>query len=288
MNYAIKYYIGCRTLPKADEIIIKYTHETDELIKFAQEEINENQRLVVDLNEFNTEEKLSDSLKIFIAAMEVHKNFALKTTIEDKNIVDYAESNIPFFVMETVDCWDELTHQIGLGVSDVYIVNEFGFYLPKISQYCHDMGVKVRAYPNVAQSRTSAPNINSFTKFFIRPEDIFIYEEMIDTFEFFGPLDKQPVLYDIYSQERWLGKLNEIILGLDNEIDNMTIAPYFGESRRACEKRCAYGRCNVCNSIASLAAVLESKNIKMKKKAIRHEQRNILNESAETFEKTKT
>ena len=43
--------------------------------------------------------------------------------------------------------------------------------------------------------------MNTFQQFYIRPDAVQLYEEFVDVFEFFGPLDKQPVLYDIYYDE---------------------------------------------------------------------------------------
>ena len=110
-----------------------------------------------------------------------------------------------------------------------------------------------------------------------------IYEDLIDIYEFFGPLDKQDVLYDIYSTSRWLGDLNNIILGLDESIDNLTIVPHFGQARTGCNKRCAYNSCNICGMVKEVADSLKSKDIGMK-----HERRinaeALQNDSAETIE----
>ena len=100
-----------------------------------------------------------------------------------------------------------------------------------------------------------------FKYFYIRPEDVSVYEPYVDYFEFFGKLDRQAVLYKIYKEGQWLGSLNELIGGLKNEIPNVCIVPYFGTARVGCGKRCSYNKsCEVCSNIKNLAKVLESKD----------------------------
>ena len=101
----------------------------------------------------------------------------------------------PFaFLFLTRTC---LNGMIRYGVSDVYIVNEFAFYLPQIKKNCGDE-VKIRVFPNVSQSTDKLHVLPTVTSFFIRPEDIPFYEEYVDVCEFFGTVDRNEVLYKIY------------------------------------------------------------------------------------------
>lgn len=257
MKYAIRFFNGCRTLPVADEIIIRYNKKSPYLIEYATKAIAEGQRLIVDISALDD---IGNNLKILTAAGKAHPNYALMTTKEDEFITEYAEAQIPFFFIEGAGSLDEVTAQINSGVSDIYILNELGFSIDKVSKICHDAGVQVRVYPNVAQSSTKL-YVDSFKKFYIRPEDISEYEDYVDVFEFFGPLDKQPVLFDIYSDSRWLGNLNELIIGLEDDILNSTIVPPFGEIRTKCEKRCVFGRCNICDNIKGVSNALNEKEL---------------------------
>lgn len=261
MKYAIKFYRGCETLSKADEVIIQYIEKDPELINFAQEKIDAGQRLVVDITGYV--EDYSDSLDIFKATFTAHPNFAIKLS-NNQNVVDLAEMNIPFFFCEGVDSYDILTEYIQMGVSDVYITNELGFDLENVHIVCQKNAVNIRVIPNMVQSR--ANGINNFTKFFIRPDDISFYDDLVDICEFAGLLNRQPVLYDIYTSEKWLGNLNELILGLKCEIDNKTIMPYFGSCRTSCQKRCNLGKCNICETIKNVSSTLQEKNIEIRKR----------------------
>lgn len=109
------------------------------------------------------------------------------------------------------------------------------------------------------------------------------YEDYIDIIEFWGSIDKQAVLYDIYNDERWLGYLNDVILGFSEEelIDDKTIVPYFGEARAGCEKRCVFGRCDICSIIKELAFTLEEKDlglVKKKPRRVQYEENVEINE----------
>lgn len=65
--------------------------------------------------------------------------------------------------------------------TDMYICEELGFSLLKISKILHDNNVKVRVFPNICQS--SFPETESIKTFFIRPEDIIFYAPFVDVFE---------------------------------------------------------------------------------------------------------
>lgn len=73
----------------------------------------------------------------------------------------------------------------------------------------------MRSYCNLCESSwEKTPSIKTF---FIRPEDLDIYEKYINTFEFFTD-EKDAVrlnsLYKIYTKDRlWYGLLKDLIVG---------------------------------------------------------------------------
>ena len=263
MKYAINFYTTCRVLPVADEIIIKYGEESgqEDLPRFASE-IPEEQRLVVNICMLTAEDR---DFEIFKAAAAAHKNIAFMIAYDQNIHQDLYEMNLDYFFIDPISSLDDFMGVINLGVTDIYVANELGFYLEKISPICKEKNIAIRVYPNVAQSNNKF-NTPGIKKFFIRPEDVELYEQYVDVFEFWGPIDKQPVLYDIYYSGRWQGNLQDLILGLDEEVDNMKIMPVFGESRTCCRKKCAYNQCHICDNILSAAATLEIKGIKLKRK----------------------
>lgn len=259
MQYAIRFYQGCRVLPKADEIIVLYGSRNPRIIDFVEKEEYAEKRIIIDAKD-NAEN--NDCIEIYDAIHKIHPNMAVKVYfIEDA--LALKERNIPFFFSRGMSSFDHLKFMVDMGVSDIYVTNEYGFMLPKISKLCHDNNIKVRVYPNVAQSAYD-DNHDNIRKFFVRPSDVHFYEEYVDIFEFYGSVDKQPVLFDIYNDEKWLGYLNEVILGLSPvEIDERTIVPYFAEARIKCEKRCIFGKCDICQTINTLAETLKEKDLGM-------------------------
>ena len=85
----------------------------------------------------------------------------------------------------------------------MYICEELGFSLDKISTLLHSNNVKVRVMPNLCQS--SFPETPSLLTFFIRPEDIAVYSEFVDVFELISDKVHQQVIYKIYKQGYWAG-----------------------------------------------------------------------------------
>lgn len=244
-KYAIKYYKDCRVLDKADEVIIIYNKRDPELIKFLQSK-REDQRYIIDLTSLELDE-INENMEIFKGAFMVHPNmsYLLKDT---KGYCVFKDAGIPFFFNVKIQNTDTLYEYVKLGVSDVYIVNELCFSLKQIYPFCKGHNTNIRVFPNIAQKAIGKKDLRSF---FIRPEDTDVYNNFIDIYEFAGDLDKQAVYYEIYTEGKWAGMLNEIILDLeyDEDIDNSAIVPIFAFSRLGCMKRCNYEGCNTCDIV---------------------------------------
>ena len=151
-----------------------------------------------------------------------------------------------------------------LGVTDIYVVNELGFSLDKCAAAAHKQNIKIRVFPNVAQS--SWYNTSDLTKFFIRPEDVEDYLPYVDVFEIFeneeNPLFAE-TLYKVYAKDhRWMGELNEIILNFNVKLNGKYTHPLWTSRRISCEKKCLKGsRCDMCHTIAELGETLEKVQI---------------------------
>jgi hypothetical protein len=117
-----------------------------------------------------------------------------------------------------------------------------------IQQKVKDKNKKIRTFCNVCQA--TWPEEESLRTFFIRPEDIFLYNKYIDVVEFFeAEKDKNALntLYNLYNKgERWAGPLKEIIKGFKGDTDSYYLFSRFGEKRIDCGKRCNVSNCSFC------------------------------------------
>ena len=246
MNYCMTYDNRSRHLKDFNEVILKYTHKTSEIIEHIKN-YEQEQRVILNIQEL---ENAVDCKDILCAAAGVHSNIAIMGSITQ--LAAMKEIGLPYFLITVASSWDTLNGYINMGVSDVYVGNEFAFDLKTIASVCKEHNVKVRVYANVAQ--TDCPAVeNTITQFFIRPEDITLYEPLVDVIEFYGPLDRQDVLYEIYTKQRWLGDLSDLILGLKDKVNNTLITGAFGMLRINCKKRCGYSKaCNICTRYLSV------------------------------------
>jgi hypothetical protein len=175
------------------------------------------------------------------------------------------ELKVPFFTGDVVTNFDQLHYLLDLGVSQVYLGEDICFDLRRVKHVCDGYYVKLRAFPNVAQSCIKATP--PLKKFFIRPEDVEEYGEIIDVLEFWGPLNRQEILHRIYSRGVWFGDLKEIILDLNLSFDSRRIMPGFAQARKVCERKCMKGRrCDICENIYSISEKLEDKGLIIKHK----------------------
>ena len=251
MKYSMYYYYGSRHKDKIDEISIIYREKSLRLIDFAKER-PEQQRLVLDITQLSNE-VIEECFEIFAEAAKMHPNIAVKMLIKQADPQYLIDNNIDFFYEKFIGTWDELNSLINAGVSDVYITNELGFHMDEVSSYCHSKNINIRVFPNVAQSIDPFDNLDMLTKFFIRPEDVKIYEEYVDYMELWGRSSDLDFCYDIYKEGKWLGLLNQIIIGYEGNELNRELSNMFGLYRTKCKKRCSYTGCSICHRFGDLS-----------------------------------
>jgi len=174
------------------------------------------------------------------------------------------EIKVPFFLGSFISNFEQLQYTLSLGVAQVYLVEDICFDLVRAKRICSAHNVQIRAFPNIAQSsvKATAP----IKKFFIRPEDIDTYQDVIDTIEFWGPEDRQAVLYRIYAiKKAWKSSLDTIILDFDCNFDSTRVLPAFAEARKYCGKRCMKGeRCGICESALNISNLLRQNHLVIK------------------------
>jgi hypothetical protein len=255
MKYCIDFDRRFHYIDEVDEIKINYIKQRTDAIEFIQEYPNQTVILSIDMAaavENNDISKLS-TLK------EEHPelNFKVEFTNFDNNLIDeLKKAKFNFFFNLLINNWDTLLGVLDLGVSDVYIVEHLAFELDKVAEIVHSKGAQIRCFANIAQNAWIKDN--QLKSFFIRPEDVSIYEPYVDVIHFMGEMDRMNTYYEIYhNDKKWFGNLNELILDFDMDLDSKFIIPRFAEQRIKCGKKCLKGeKCQICERIVDLSQTL--------------------------------
>lgn len=170
---------------------------------------------------------------------------------------------IPFYTGYLATNFEQLCYLCEKGVAEVYIGSELCFDLKCVKQQANQYNIKLRAFPNVAQSTVQATK--PIKKFFIRPEDVSIYVPYIDTLEFFGDNKRQEALLRIYQSGIWSNNLNALIIDFPTSLDSRHILPSFAQMRLSCAHKCFKGsRCSICDRSLNIAKNLKEQQLFIK------------------------
>lgn len=272
MKYCLPYIKNFKYMEELDEVIIPYQTEQDAEFLRAVLEFTENKfngTIIINIED-TTAFREAGSIKFFeeLKSEKVLENFKLRFTAHYKEHEDLYKglkaAEIPFFFEKYVKDWDAFDFFKKLGVSDMYIVETLAFELDKIGAQADVSGISIRCFANVCQS--SVRDHNPLKSFFIRPEDVSIYEPYVDVIEFYGSLNIQEVMYKVYAKDKkWFGPLQEIIIGFEHDLDSRFILPIYARTRLKCGKRCLKGqRCSICEKVVDVAGTLEDKGVYVK------------------------
>lgn len=258
--FCLNYYPSQSYLKDADQFKIKYRPADRTLEDFL--DVYQQKSIVIDVADSFEE----IDAQLFKGLYEKYKNFRLIIDFNNKEHLDRVrEYNLPFFFSNFVTTIDQLNGFLTYQPTDMYICEELGFNLHKVSKLLHDNNIKVRVFPNICQS--SFPETPSIKTFFIRPEDMESYSAFVDIFEIVSDKERQRVLFKIYRQEKWFGKINEIIPTFKNDLDSRYIIENFGSIRSKCGKRCMYNprTCSICDRYVEMAKTLQENGIIVRK-----------------------
>ena len=199
---------------------------------------------------------------MFKALSDKYSNLKLIIDINDEKSLELVQKNeIPFFFSNYANSIDKVHGYMSYHPTDMYITEELGFSIDKVSTLLHNNNIKVRVFPNICQS--NYPKTPSLKTFFIRPEDIHIYSNFVDVFELMVSENRQKNIFEIYKNEKWFGEINEIIPSFKGKFDSKFVLPNFPIVRTQCGKRCMYkpGSCAICDKYMDLAESFEKGQI---------------------------
>ena len=267
MKYCVPYFKHFKYNAEISEVIIPYDEQDINFIQRVLEiDYLKEKTLVIEVLDAAA---FIENNRIVLFNKLISKEYNIKLRFEDynENYKDFYKQlktdNVQFFFKEYVRNWDFFHGLIETGVSDIYIVESLGFELNLLGPVAHVSDVSLRVFANVLQNGWD--DNASVKSFFIRPEDVAVYAPYVDIIEFIGATKEyQETMVKIYAiRQKWVGDLNELILGLRDSIPNKSIIPaVFGDVRVRCGKKCLKGsKCNICNAVVNTAHSLDEKDL---------------------------
>ena len=162
--------------------------------------------------------------------------------------------------------WELFDTLINLGVSDIYIDGPLGFDCGRAFESASKRNIKIRVSPSVSPNSMLAagPNENSF---FIRPEDLRVYEPYIDVIDFKTfIIDREETLFSIYKRGSYLYDLKDLISNLNISVSNPLVSKEFATYRLDCRQRCKIPgyHCYLCKNEILAANYIEKLGSQMR------------------------
>lgn len=246
------------------EVIIKYKKSMEENINIVNE-YNEF-RVVFLVDSSTIDEKNIDEL-ILLSNSYKYLTFCAGDFYTAELL---RENGLPMFLdrKSVATTFDALVRYCELGVTDVYVGGQLGFSLDKVKYITEKYGVKTRVIPNLAQfsggnGYIDIASVDAITAFWIRPEDIDMYEGLIDVIEFAGDDKVQEVFFSIYAVDHsFTGNLKNLIGGMSS-LSNKSLPKEFTEFRIDCDKKCLFDRCHKCYKYKELSKLIDEHKLEI-------------------------
>ena len=249
MKYCVSGRQPKSILRQADEIKMQYK-DCERILDYIEE--FSNKTFIVEISK--------DEIEINWSLLNVFKeklnNFIL--CIHNLNLVnEIKEKDFKFYWAYPIVTWYELEGIAALNPVYLFLNAPLSFSLQKIKD-------------------KYIPRDNGIYGTWIRPEDIQIYENWVDTFEFItDDLKKESTLIHVYKDNKqWPGNLNLLLTNLNYNVDNRAIPEEIGKIRANCEQKCkSGGSCNFCSIAFKFATDVRNKYYRDKLNKIK-EQKN--------------
>ena len=158
-------------------------------------------------------------------------NYCLSAQVDKKYLEKVQEIRIKYFYAIPVSTFAELKALVDCGCCDVKIDAPLTHMLDKLDNY----DITLRMSPNIAYY-ANIPRADGVIGSWVRPEDVELYGEYIDVFEFEDcDKAKEQSLYNTYAiHKKWPGALNNLITNLDYSGTNRLIPEDLGIVRLMC------------------------------------------------------
>lgn len=250
MNVCLNAFVGRHYLDKIQEVKVPWT-ERDLIEEIHKQYPNMRVVLEYPYAKDPTEDELLE-IKMFMGMLRY------KFTMSVVNYSFFKSNSIPFFLGFPLTDMYSVEGAVRAGVTDVRIGGSLVFELQRVRDYIkkEGAGVFIRVTPNVA-STDGLPHKDGIVGGWIRPEDLPLYENLIDVVEFENvqTAAREEAFYRIYFEDKkWDGYLNDIItnFNVDFKVSNGLVV---GTAARVHCKQACLGRseCRLCYTALNMA-----------------------------------
>ena len=247
MKYSLSSRQTAEYLRKADEIKVQWRDRNiipDLFEKYPEAKVN----LV---RYYQDAEEEIDWKQIDTFNVLGRGNFIIGLTISEE-LLEAQKRGYIFHYLYEVRTFQELNAIMRLGVCRIRLGAPLFFQMDKVKQNC---GLPIVTTANLAYSDFSFGAKDGVTGTWIRPEDVNIYDQYIDTIEFVGNKTQEQALFRIYAEQgAWSGELGLVVQDLNYPCTNRMIPPDLATARLNCGQRCQEtGRCHLCYRYMDLA-----------------------------------
>lgn len=227
---------------QADEIKCPY-NQLGRIFDFINS--NRDKRYVIVIKDLPNEVTHDKLLQQINFVKEIAPNY----TVECGNIElmkNLIETGYNAYLRYPITDWETFTYLQRIGVSDIYIDGPLGFQCEALET--GKSATIIRANPVL--SVNSSLIKEDACSFFIRPEDLHLYESAIDIIDFSGVdnQDKMDTMFRIYQRGTFNFDIQELI-SISPKASNIVFTKEFAENRLNCGQKCKIpGRhCSSCN-----------------------------------------
>lgn len=259
MNYCIPFNKESKYLDTIEELVIDFNPERSEALLQSFIDMHPDQRVTLDIGMLGPSKELIAA----VANLRDSSKFSIRT---DKNNAAALEVipklGINWYFTNAALTYDDIYTYAEAGAKEFFIGPQLGFDLEHCKIVANNLNMKVRSV--YAYSVLDSEVYKNYWQFFIRPEDIDLYGQYIDTVEFYGKTSVINVLVRVYHDKKWDGPLSEIIPMSDIRFDSRYMISHWGQRRINCNRKCMYSSsstCNICEIIPILSKTLQNANI---------------------------
>lgn len=252
MKYCVNFTKNFKYMDEVDEFTITFEDIYESLLYFISKYKDKRINILISNEESFIE---NNSIETLIKIKEEYPELKLYLQLDNVEskvlpLINKRGLKCDYFFSTIAEDLDIFYGLLSFSPCDIFVGGNLGFKANVFSSIAQTAGIRIRVYPNIAQS--SWKYVSNLYKFFIRPEDTSLYEDFIDVFDLTkSNIQAQKIYYKIYAiDKKWDDTLDEIIINFDRKIYNKYIPSFFASRRLNCGKKCMEGRpCNICGEI---------------------------------------